>query len=117
HVVYPHPDPGRTQLKPEDKQYFTAFWNQLSQRPWAQATTTFGSGETFVGVIKTSTQPRHIFLAQDIWAVVGSDRMYYDLSERMNIENIGLSFVEEQPGLLDTLSQLTNTKIVLYNKS
>ncbi len=113
YLVYPYPDPRRIDLKKDNIDYYFAFLDQLSKLPWIEKRIT----DQPVPLLKTKTTKDHLFITNNSFYVVGSDRIYWDLMKinDFDLSNSALIFTEENPGLIKDIDK--NSKVLLYDKS
>ncbi len=113
YIYYPYPDTRRETLKQDNIDYYYAFLDQLTNLPWIEKRIY----EPPVAVLQTKKTKDHIFLAENSYYVVGSDRIYDDLMEipGFDLSNNALIFAEENPGVINEIDP--NSKVVLYDKN
>jgi hypothetical protein len=109
YVAYPYPDEKRQELKEDEENYYETFLNQLNNSSWAGSLI----NQKPFPLIKTKDAKDHLFIAANHYQVVGSDRLYWDLSKIPNFDlsQNAFSFVEESNSAINP-----NNKIILYNK-
>lgn len=109
YVAYPYPDEKRFNLKEDENEYYNTFLNQLSSSDWSAGLL---SSKPFP-ILKTMNAVDRLFLAPNHFYVVGSDRIYWDLSNGSSFDlskNV-LTFAEEAKTEIPL-----NSSIILYNK-
>lgn len=114
YIVYPVPDAGRGNVSPDDIKYHQVFLNQLSQLPWVSKVQ-----NTQIPVLKVKENKSKFFLANNVWWVIGSDKVYEEStkSAKLALKDNALIFAEEKAGLGQRLEELSFAKIVLFNKT
>lgn len=112
YVVYPYPDERREELKEDNKRYYDTFLAQLTNAQWAQRRI----NEKPFPLIKTNDAKDRIFLAPNHFFIVGSDRVYWDLTniEGFDLSKNALTFVEETSGLSYQLDTFPDSPILEY---
>lgn len=114
YISYPYPDPKREELKTDNVNYYYQFVDQLKNLNWVESSLT----DTPVPLIETKENQDHVFITENSFIVVGSDRIYKDL---VNLPNFDLSknaivFLEEKPNP-QIFNGLKNVKkIIVYDK-
>jgi hypothetical protein len=110
YISYPYPDEKRQTLKSDEKDYYHAFLNELNNSSWSDG---FVTEEPF-STIKTKEAKDHFFIATNKYSIIGSDRIYWELSQipGFDLAKNALSFVEENAVNFNS----DNKKIILYNK-
>lgn len=115
YISYPYPDARREDLKQDNIDYYYAFLDQLSRLPWIKNELS----QPPVPVLETKESNDHFFLSPNTFLIVGSDRICWDL---MSVPNFDLAknaliFAEENPGIMNNISNVPYKYILLYDKS
>ena len=115
YVSYPYPDERRVNLKPDNIDYYFAFWNQISSLTWVDKVIS----EPPVALLKTKGSQDRFFVTENTWYVVGSDRVYLDLLQKTNLKlsNNAFIFAEEKVNLGKLLEGNPDIKILIFDKS
>ncbi|KKU17793.1 MAG: hypothetical protein UX25_C0001G0007 [Candidatus Woesebacteria bacterium GW2011_GWC2_45_9] len=77
YIVYPYPDVRRTDLKPDNVDYYHWFLNTLAKQPWVIP----ADVDSSVPVLTTSGHQDKFFVPSNTWLVVGSDDVYSTLNK------------------------------------
>lgn len=123
YVSYPFPDRRREELKEDNIDYYNIFLHQLSNLSWIEKKIT----DSPVPLLKTKKDPDHFYVSENLFVVIGSDRIYSEFMRPresrsgltqtdFNLENNALMFAEEKPALSSDVLDYPNTKIILYGK-
>lgn len=112
YIVYPFLNLKKEDTHPDNIRYYYTFNRQLSYLPWL-------SKEMKVEI--PTFQVRHhqdeIFLAPNIWWVIGSDDLYEMVGEgKLNLSKNGFIFADEYAGLGERIVELPEAKIMLNKK-
>ena len=114
YISYPYPDIRREDLKKDNIDYYYQFLDQITSLPWVDKRIT----DPPVPLLVTKKSSDHLFLANSLFYIVGSDNIYNDLIKIPGFElrNNAVVFGEENPGNTDNL--LKNSKaIILVDKN
>jgi len=113
YIAYPYPDERRETLKQDNIDYYYNFLEQLTNLPWVEKRIS----DPPVAVLQTKKTKDHIFLAQNSYYVVGSDRIYWDLMKLpdFDLSDNALVFAEEKAEMINNIDP--NSKVILYDKS
>ena len=113
YLYYPYPDTRRETLKQDNIDYYYNFLDQLTNLPWIEKRIS----DPPIAVLQTKKTQDHIFLSDNSFYVVGSDRIYWDLMEipDFDLSNNALVFAEEKAGMINDIDP--NSKVILYEKS
>lgn len=113
YISYPFFDERREGLEPEDISYYHAFSEQLEALPWIEEKIYGFPVNTFV----TKENEDRFFVAENTFCIVGSDRIYWELSQipGFSLTDNAVLFLEERPNILATLPEKA-CSVVIYEK-
>ncbi len=113
YIAYPPLDPRRIdqrdQYSPDLYKYYNQFLDQLSQLPWLSRVT-----DSPIPLFKTKHNQPKIFVAQNLWWVIGSDDIYEQASQSGTLKNNALVFGQQNPQVGERLTDFRNAKVVLH---
>lgn len=114
YIVYPPLDLRRIDSPSDKIRYYYIFLNQLSNLPWLSKIDNIS-----IPVFKVKQHQDKLFIAPNIWWVIGSDDIYKESTKSANLSlsNNALIFPEELQGLGEKIKETPNSKIVLNNKT
>lgn len=112
YIAYLYPDERKESIDDEDLVYYRTFSDQLSNLAWLKPVI---SGPP-VNVWRASNSQDRMFLADNEYVVVGSDRIYSELVEipGFKLANNVLIFAEVGQ---TSVGKLSESKVILYGKS
>jgi hypothetical protein len=113
YIYYPYPDTRRETLKQDNIDYYFAFADQLANLSWVEGKIS----DSPVTVLTTKKTKDHIFLSDNSFYVVGSDRIYWDLVDidDFDLSKNALVFAEESPMVITNIDP--KSKVLLYGKN
>ena len=113
YIAYPEADERRVELKPEDRDYYQVFLEQISGLPWIDKKV-FGDP---YNVYQTKETKDRFFVAGNTYYVVGSDSLYAELQNipKFDLAQNALLFAEESPELLKKI--INGAKIIVFDKN
>ncbi len=114
YLSYPYPDIRRVTLQADNIAYYYAFLNQLNDLPWISKRLT----DSPVPLLTTKQHQDRLFVANNAYYLVGSDRIYNTL---INISDFHLAdnaliFAEEAPKQLPQAFSNHDFKIIAYER-
>jgi hypothetical protein len=114
YIAYPYPDTRRGELKQDNIDYYDTFLDQLTDLPWIEGKV----NNPPIAVLKAKKNQDHLFVAENTWLVVGTDRIHWDLVDFENfvLSKNALIFAEEKPGLGKILENNSHINTIAYDK-
>jgi len=114
YIFYPYPDARSETLKQDNIDYYYNFLDQLTNLAWIEGRVQ----DPPVAILKTKKTSDHVFLADNLFYLVGSDRIYNELTEFAGFElrKNAFVFAEEYAANSQNILNNSNAKIILYDK-
>jgi len=114
YIVYPYPDTRREELKQGNIDYYYRFLDQISSLPWVKQRLS----DPPVPLIETTNHQDHFFVADNAYWVIGSDRIYNDLSQLagFDLSKNAVIFTEEKAGLGAKYYENDFPKIIVFDE-
>ncbi len=113
YLVFPPLDPRRDDMKQENVDYYYQFIEQIKRQPWIQE-----SVNSQIPILKTKQTSPRLFMASNLWWVIGSDAIYNDAYRHsLDFQANAFVFPEENLKIGARLEEFPQAKIVLYKKT
>ena len=100
YIILPYPDERKKELSEDEIEYYHAFSDQVGNLDWIRQKL-FDSP---LNVFETKEYKNQFFMADNSFAVIGSDEIYKNFSDDIDLASNALIFLEEKPGLASKAS-------------